>query len=343
MPLTFDPISDEQRAVLEAIYHAFLESEDWPTYAYLDSSLESDDIELNDTLSEMPEGLYSPNPKAQGTVWFADDEQLGLRAAGLAHCRGSEDHLMMFLAVLRWLAEERQKVAPTSPQDVPRVERRSADLITPLRSLTGGDPLVRDLKLMLELMRAEPDLPSWSGDVDDVTLRTFVIDREIRRFRDVETIEQFVEIVRPQSVSRSRDASSAVAAEPAVDLEAAVPAGADRRRRRRKYRHDVGARFGRWTLKTQLGAGGNAEVWRGQDAETGEIAAVKILHADRTDDDAYARFRREVDSINELAGKARGSCRSSTTSSRRTFTARMPGTRCRRPSRYAMPSVELGL
>jgi hypothetical protein len=171
MPSTLDPISDQQRAVLEEIYHAFPESEDWPTYAYLESKLEADGIELSDILSEMPEGLYSPNPQARGTVWFADDERLVLRVAGLALCRGSEEHLTMFLAVLRWLVEQRRGAPPASPQDVPRVERRSVDLITPLRGVAGGDPVVRDLKLMLELMNAEPGLPSWAGDVDDAAQR----------------------------------------------------------------------------------------------------------------------------------------------------------------------------
>jgi hypothetical protein len=82
-----------------------------------------------------------------------------------------------------------------------------------------------------------------------------------------------------------------------------APAPVAPARRRRKYRHRVPERFGRWTLRTQLGTGGNAEVWQAEDVESGEVAAIKIVHADRTDDDAYARFRREVDSINELAGE----------------------------------------
>jgi protein kinase-like protein len=284
-------------------YGAFLDSGDWPIHAYLESKLEADGIELNDTLAEMPAGLFWPDPRARGAVWFSEDERLGLRVAGLALCRGSDAHLEMFLVVLRWLVEQRRSASPASPQDAPRVERRSVDLIEPLRAVTGGDPLVRDVKLMLELMNIEPGLPSWAGDPNDFRLRTFAVDREIRRFRDVETIEQFVEIVSPRAAPQTGTTAAAIASGTAVDLAADVPAAQAARpaRRRRKYRHAVGERFGRWTLQAQLGAGGNAEVWRGLDEDTGEIAAVKILHADRTDEDAYARFRREIDSIGALA------------------------------------------
>jgi hypothetical protein len=80
------------------------------------------------------------------------------------------------------------------------------------------------------------------------------------------------------------------------DAVAAPP----RRRRGRKYYYDPGARFGRWTLASQLGAGGNGEVWQARDEEIGELAAVKILHADSTDDERYRRFRREVETLQSL-------------------------------------------
>lgn len=80
--------------------------------------------------------------------------------------------------------------------------------------------------------------------------------------------------------------------------EATPPA--PRRRRRRKFHHDAGARFGRWMLVSQLGAGGNGEVWQARDDETGELAALKILHAESTDDERYRRFRREVETLCSL-------------------------------------------
>jgi serine/threonine protein kinase len=54
---------------------------------------------------------------------------------------------------------------------------------------------------------------------------------------------------------------------------------------------------GRYRLIDQLGAGGMAEVWRARDSESGEIVAVKRLHAHlRADADAARRFAREAES-----------------------------------------------
>ena len=77
-------------------------------------------------------------------------------------------------------------------------------------------------------------------------------------------------------------------------------AGAVRRRRGKKFLYERGERFGRWALVSQLGAGGNGEVWEAEDENTGEVVAIKILHAESTDGERYRRFRREVETLGEL-------------------------------------------
>lgn len=324
MPLP--QVTDDQRLVLDTIFRAYVDSDDWPTHSWLESTLEREGVDVNATLEQIEPGLYWPDWRPGGTVWYAAETQLGLRVAGLTVCRGAELHVREIVAVVRWLVSEWRDLPVDSPQSVPRVEKRTADLIEPLRGVVGGDPLVRDLKLMLELMYVEPGLPSWSGDPQDILARTFVIDRDVRRFSDVVTIEDLIDALRPATPTVNEvnaaleltggPLSPALATHPApvgvTASEARVagvpppldaPVDAAPARRRRKYRQAADERFGRWTLRTQLGAGGNAEVWQAEDTENGEVAAVKILHADRTDDDAYARFRREVDSINELAAE----------------------------------------
>jgi replicative DNA helicase len=76
------------------------------------------------------------------------------------------------------------------------------------------------------------------------------------------------------------------------------PRGNDTRTRR--FRHKRGERVGRWTLAQQLGAGGNGEVWEANDDQTGEIAAVKILHTRDRDQERYERFRREINALQTL-------------------------------------------
>jgi hypothetical protein len=76
--------------------------------------------------------------------------------------------------------------------------------------------------------------------------------------------------------------------------------GAERSRRGKKFLHRRRERVGRWALVSQLGAGGNGEVWEAEDGETGEVVAIKILHAESTDGERYRRFRREVETLREL-------------------------------------------
>jgi len=71
-------------------------------------------------------------------------------------------------------------------------------------------------------------------------------------------------------------------------------------RRRRRYYYDRGAEFGRWTLVGQLGSGGNGEVWEASDDDSGELVAIKILHAESVDDERYVRFRREIETLLSL-------------------------------------------
>lgn len=59
-----------------------------------------------------------------------------------------------------------------------------------------------------------------------------------------------------------------------------------------------GDTIARWTLVSWLGSGGNAEVWRAQDAEV--TMAVKVLFTKKPDSEPYQRFRREVDFMRQM-------------------------------------------
>jgi hypothetical protein len=303
-------LTDAQRAVLETIYRAFLETEDWPRSGWLEDELDGQGVNLRETLETIPEGTYWPDWRPRGAVYYTEEQQLGLRIAGLALCGGSEQHVRMLLAVVTWLVETRDRARAETPQSVVVLEKRPADLIEPLKTVSGTDPLARDLKLMIELMHVEPGLPSWSGDPEDILARTFPVDRDVRRFRGVETVEQLLTALRPRTQHALAALREPNAPEVAASHEPpATPTAADgvtpsrAPRRKRKYHQKHGECFGRWTLQHQLGAGGNAEVWRAIDEETGEAVALKILHAHDTDAESYARFGREVDSVRELTAE----------------------------------------
>ncbi len=59
---------------------------------------------------------------------------------------------------------------------------------------------------------------------------------------------------------------------------------------------------GRWRLRDRLGAGSGGEVWSAEDAETGEVVAVKLIHPGLVDDPLQvARFRREFATMARLS------------------------------------------
>jgi hypothetical protein len=87
---------------------------------------------------------------------------------------------------------------------------------------------------------------------------------------------------------------------PAPEAPSESAAHSMRGRHRKRFLYKRGDRFGRWSLVSQLGSGGNGEVWEAEDAETGDVCAIKILHADSTDSERYRRFRREIETLSQL-------------------------------------------
>ena len=60
-----------------------------------------------------------------------------------------------------------------------------------------------------------------------------------------------------------------------------------------------GDRLGRYRVDALLGKGGMGEVYRATDTELGRAVALKVI-ADKPDDDAIARFRREARTASAL-------------------------------------------
>lgn len=58
--------------------------------------------------------------------------------------------------------------------------------------------------------------------------------------------------------------------------------------------------LGPWRLGAQLGRGGNGTVWRAEHAESGQIAALKEIHARKADREPYRRFVTEIRTLQEL-------------------------------------------
>lgn len=183
-----------QRLVLETLYRVFRETRDWPRYQYVASVLDDENLDLQRTLESMPPGLYWPR-NAGGVVWHSDEEVLGLRVRGLACCRDADVDIACLLTCVRFVVQKRREARPPSPQSVVEPTLRFADFIEPIASIVGANPELYRVLLVLELMKAEPFLPSWAGSLDDPVQRHVRLSRDVLRFRHVQTLTDLLEAI----------------------------------------------------------------------------------------------------------------------------------------------------
>jgi hypothetical protein len=192
MPDLIPVIDASQRLVLETLYRVFRETRAWPLYQYVASVLDDHDLDLQRVLESMPLGLYWPRHMGAGVVWYSDDQALGLRVRGLACCRRSETDIACLLAAVRFVVRRWREEKPRSPQTVVEPRLQFADFIEPVEFVVGLNPELYRVMLVLELMRAEPFLPSWEGSPDDPLQRHVRLSRDVLRFRNVETLNDLV-------------------------------------------------------------------------------------------------------------------------------------------------------
>src|SRR5437899_1516917 len=63
----------------------------------------------------------------------------------------------------------------------------------------------------------------------------------------------------------------------------------------------MGSRLGRWTVDRPLGQGGMGQVYLAHDAESGNLAAIKILAAELSTELGFLqRFQREIEVLSTL-------------------------------------------
>jgi hypothetical protein len=187
-------VTDEQRSALEALLAVFMRIGDWPTHVYLEQQLVQLGIELNEALEKMPEALFTPdNRMAAGVIFYQESDKLRLRVRGLSVCRDSEPHQNAFMAALRWAVGARQALF-ISPNERVEAEWPLSEAIEAMEAELDRSVPLNEIKLVFSLMRDEASLPSWGGNPEDITTWTIHVPREIRRFRLIETLDDYLEL-----------------------------------------------------------------------------------------------------------------------------------------------------
>jgi hypothetical protein len=194
-------VTRKQRAVLDELRRIYLEWAEWPTHAYLEQQLEDQGIDLDDELLAMPELTFSPdNRRMGGGLFYQEGDKISLLVRGLVACSDAEREVKMFIATIKWAVAERQSVRQL-PHEVMTRQWRAADAMRPMADAIGEmNPLAYSVKLVLEVLRSEPTngLPRWSGLPEAFPDWQLDIPADVRRFRHVETIDDYLQETQPK-------------------------------------------------------------------------------------------------------------------------------------------------
>src|SRR6185437_16607483 len=143
------PLTDQQAAVLQAIYDHFRDHGTWPTFITIDRPIRRQHRwDTGPIILSLPESLIVP-PR-QGMPPITSDE-LRLRLLGIQACSGSSDDTERFVQTLRWLAEREETYEPPagSGDEMPQVTSQE---IAGHLGLGDADPLpLQRLYAMLDL------------------------------------------------------------------------------------------------------------------------------------------------------------------------------------------------
>ncbi len=212
---TMSTLTHEQQIVLQAIYGEFKPTAVFPVFQHLDSVL---DQERGVDAEEVLRTLWPDLVVVDIATPVRPDSTIALRVAGLAHCDGAEDDLVMVARVLRWTVEKQQAFRPSSPS---RAEQQVVTSEEAMSDLAAGGIVVSELELRraFELLRIE-HLYEGSGSTDSSWQLT--LSPQLRKYRGVRNYLDLLRIVEQEAASRHAT-SPMVGAGPVVVVQPPQP------------------------------------------------------------------------------------------------------------------------
>lgn len=175
-------LNEYQHLYLQLIYDYFKVEGKWPAYTYLDRLfLQSyPNLDIDEIVKSLPPGLSRPfNAYAFGASGHSNEEAF-LTVPGMYLCQGSGEDLTDFVRAIRFFVKRYYSA------DKDNRQVSSNDLITLLNM-----PELSARKIGL-LLQVEPWIFTFLSTGGEGSWNCTLM-REIRRYRDVQTIEQYLE------------------------------------------------------------------------------------------------------------------------------------------------------
>jgi uncharacterized protein (TIGR02391 family) len=185
----------EQLILMQAVYDVFSETGTWPLYSYIDKTLDQrHGLNIDEIVAELPKTLIrvsTPSPP---------ENPLVLRVAGLRYCERGEREIALFVHALKWCVAKERVYTPTSPTETEEL-RVSSEQAREEWSKEGVEVDTAALMKVRALLEAEAVHVgmSWGDASWEITLN-----RQLRRFRDVRDIDDYLRIVERDEAERQR-------------------------------------------------------------------------------------------------------------------------------------------
>ncbi len=113
-----EPLSWQRKVLFQVIYDAFRKTGEWPTYDYVDRTLDRTySIEADGVVRSLPRGLLRPDWPHIRDILRAD-HRLQPTIEAIARWGGAWDDLNLLVRALRVLIDKEQKFVPSSPSAV---------------------------------------------------------------------------------------------------------------------------------------------------------------------------------------------------------------------------------
>lgn len=183
-------LSSVQTTLLEVIYNEFRADTAWPTMYRVDRAFVK--LKRRGTASatvimrDLPEGLLM---RSQIRSDPALQDEIKLTISGIAHCAAAKNDVESFIRTVRWCAKQEIRRDPKVGETSVQVTRTQVKRAIPLA--LRSDPASMDRLFLLLALHYWGNV--GSGRPSDGTDWTLSLGPQVRRFKNVQTVEDFID------------------------------------------------------------------------------------------------------------------------------------------------------
>lgn len=185
-------LSRAQTALLQVIYDEFRAGSAWPTMYRVDRAFVR--LKLRGGMSaagplrQLPDGLLM---RSQVRPDPAPQDGVKLTISGVARCDGGREDAEAFLRAVRWCVRQEVIREPQEGETSVLVSRK--EMARAIRVRLRSDATIMERLFLLLTQHYWGNVGSWRSHEEAEVDWTLSLGPEVRRFKDVRTVEEFID------------------------------------------------------------------------------------------------------------------------------------------------------